>query len=168
MIRYALGAYASLKNKTNFLAGTMFLTTNLWETIDPAMESRIQVHLQFPRLPSTSRAKIWENFLKRIPKEICDLNDSEVQKLGLWNLNGRDIKNALKMTAAWCRQNDKDSYMTFRRFEDVITITCPRATKDVEHKINGVNGAKEDSPLKNGVVSNFVTESHTGDMIDLL
>jgi hypothetical protein len=135
----------------------MFLTTNLWETIDPAMESRIQVHLKFPRLPVALRVKIWENFLANIPDELCKLEPSEISELGRWNLNGRDIKNALKMTASWCRESGRP--ISFTAFEDIIAITCPKATKEEEELsepkpnddvlvVNGVNGANGHSHRK--------------------
>lgn len=48
-----------------YYKGIMFLTTNLWQTIDEAIESRIQVHLKFPVLDHVARSQIWQNFLQK-------------------------------------------------------------------------------------------------------
>ncbi|KAH8777124.1 P-loop containing nucleoside triphosphate hydrolase protein [Hyaloscypha sp. PMI_1271] len=140
--------------RLEYFKGTMFLTTNLWETIDPAIESRIQAHLQFPRLLHVSRTQIWQNFLARIPNDLCKLTSSEIEQLGRWDLNGRDIKNALKMTGSWCRESG--NAMTFEIFEDIIKATRPRACKKGEIEEGMVNG--------NGVVKKRGGE----DMVNLL
>ena len=147
--------------RLEYYKGTMFLTTNLFDSIDRAVESRIHVHLQFPELPWSARAKVWDNFLKRVPEDLCKLEPNEIEKLGRWHLNGRDIKNALKMTAAWCREKNKP--MDFQAFEDVISITCPRATKEDE-EMPKPNGVKKQ--LANGVAE--ADQPHTKWVDDLL
>jgi hypothetical protein len=138
----------------------MFLTTNLYETIDLAVESRLHIHLRFPPLPFSSRVQIWSNFLVRLrasPVLYGKISEDEIRELAMWTLNGRDIKNALKMTVSWCQQ--KGSKVTFMAIEDVIQAICPRARKE-EVKVNG---------LTNGVTGEVGSAlSHRHEMEELL
>ncbi|PMD51470.1 uncharacterized protein K444DRAFT_707852 [Hyaloscypha bicolor E] len=45
-----------------YFEGTIFLTTNRVECIDPAFESRIHLSLSYPELTRELRHKIWKNF----------------------------------------------------------------------------------------------------------
>jgi hypothetical protein len=131
---------AALLRRLEYFQGVMFLTTNLYETIDLAVESRLHIHLLFPPLSFSSRTQIWSNFLIRLRTSSTPygkISEEEIRELALWTLNGRDIKNALKMTVGWCQQ--KGSKVTFMGIEDVIRATCPRARKE-ESKVNGLAG----------------------------
>jgi AAA+ superfamily predicted ATPase len=127
----------------------MFITTNVFESIDPAVESRVHVHIIYPKHNRDSRASIWKKFMARIPAEQCKLTESEVEELGKWDLNGRQIKNALMMTLSWCRQNEKD--VDFATVEDIIGITCPRAIKEGQAK-DMANGNFEGSNEANDLL----------------
>jgi hypothetical protein len=105
----------------------MFLTTNLMDQIDHALESRVQVHLRFSNLTESSRACVWRNFLARMPSSTYNITDTEIERLSKWDINGREIKNVLKMTTAWCRQAKQ--LMTVETLDEIISITCPRAKK---------------------------------------
>lgn len=114
----------------------MFLTTNLHSTIDDAFASRIHVHLLFSALSFSSRMEIWKKFLSRLHSEEAGLYDvseseiarSELKELAAWELNGRQIKNALKTTSTWCRC--KGFKMTLEKLESGIRVTAPRAMKN--------------------------------------
>lgn len=115
----------------------------MYDTIDRAIESRIHVHLQFPPLPPVSRSRIWANFLRRLPESLVKIDHKEIEDLGFWTLNGRDIKNAVKMTMSWCEHQSK--VVTFSALEEVISATCPRAGKQ-DVTLNRVLELKVKSP----------------------
>ena len=133
-----------------YFKGIIFLTTNLYSTIDSAFRSRVSLHLLFNALTPEARTLIWRKFLDRLPrprKQIEPspssppeeghreeentseetLTDEDVRELGAWQLNGREIKTAVKMTRTWC--DHKGYPMTLARIENGIKVTSPHATK---------------------------------------
>jgi ATPase family associated with various cellular activities (AAA) len=81
-----------------YYEGTMFLTTNRVSTIDPAFESRIDVSINYPDLTPELRYQIWAKFLFRSEQIQAglDLTEKELGPLAQLNLNGRQIKSAVK------------------------------------------------------------------------
>ncbi|KAL2263308.1 hypothetical protein VTK26DRAFT_7361 [Humicola hyalothermophila] len=138
-----------------YFKGVIFLTTNLYRTIDSAFRSRVSLHLLFNALTPEARTRIWRKFLDRLPPpppglksdtsggsngsggstEEGDgrrqaggtLTDEDVEELGAWQLNGREIKTAVKMTKTWC--DHKGYELTLARLENGIRVTSPHATK---------------------------------------
>lgn len=76
--------------------GVCVLTTNRPITLDPALERRISLKLEFPRPDAITREKIWRNL---IPKECPLALDVCFKTLALHDLPGGNIKNAI-LTAA--------------------------------------------------------------------
>ncbi len=76
--------------------GVLFLTTNRAHNFDPAFFSRISVAIKYPdTLDESTRRQIWDNLAK--------LNKVNInsEKLGTYdNLNGREIRNILKISVA--------------------------------------------------------------------
>ncbi|KAJ3493554.1 hypothetical protein NLG97_g4655 [Lecanicillium saksenae] len=58
------------------------------------------------------------------------LSDADIDEISLWQLNGREIKNAVKMVRTWC--DHKGYAMTLDRLESGIRVTNPCATKSAE------------------------------------
>ncbi len=147
-----------------YFRGIIFLTTNLYSTIDSAFRSRVSLHLLFNALTPEARAVIWRKFLDRLPPppqakallpspspspspspaegaerrsadeeeaEVSDggdmLTDEDIKDLGAWQLNGREIKTAVKMTRTWC--DHKGYSLSLARLENGIKVTSPHATK---------------------------------------
>ncbi|KAF2014018.1 P-loop containing nucleoside triphosphate hydrolase protein [Aaosphaeria arxii CBS 175.79] len=79
-----------------YYEGTMFLTTNRVETFDPAFQSRIHISLDYQELSLSSRRTVWKNFLESFPEEHA-IHKTELESLAQMNLNGRQIKNILKI-----------------------------------------------------------------------
>ncbi|XWW96099.1 hypothetical protein V2A60_004069 [Cordyceps javanica] len=165
-----------------YFRGILFLTTNLYQTIDPAFRSRVSLHLLFASLARDARKKVWHNFLSRLaPQTLAPpvparaagkgkavawtaaededddagvkeeeevgeeeeevrrgaqggapptLSDADIDEISLWQLNGREIKNAVKMVRTWC--DHKGYAMTLDRLESGIRVTNPCATKSAE------------------------------------
>jgi hypothetical protein len=79
-----------------YYEGTMFLTTNRVQTFDPAFQSRIHISLDYPGLTLESRKTVWKNFLDSSAQE-HEITKAELVELARMDLNGRQIKNILKI-----------------------------------------------------------------------
>ncbi|KAG4278584.1 hypothetical protein FPRO04_06639 [Fusarium proliferatum] len=147
-----------------YYRGIIFLTTNLYHTIDTAFRSRVSLHLLFKSLTREARETVWRKFLQRLPEsnritDVTDestatgsttprndgtegdaegeitatyhdkpLDDEDIAELSLWQLNGREIKTAVKMVRSWC--DHKGYIMTLSRLENGIKVTSPHSNKD--------------------------------------
>jgi SpoVK/Ycf46/Vps4 family AAA+-type ATPase len=76
-----------------YYQGTLFLTTNRVDNIDPAFQSRIHVHMKYADLTVKSRRQIWASFVEKMPSEF---GEGELDDLAKVVLNGRQIKNLVK------------------------------------------------------------------------
>jgi hypothetical protein len=130
--------------------GIIFLTTNLLEDIDHAFLSRIHMHLKYPDLSTSSRLTIWKDLLSQkrdllqtqntkestggrevsngIPAHV-EISMEDLSELARWQLNGREIKNILKVGRLWCQFNKYP--LSRSRLETVITVCGPAARKAV-------------------------------------
>ncbi|KAI8910326.1 P-loop containing nucleoside triphosphate hydrolase protein [Gorgonomyces haynaldii] len=78
--------------------GILFLTTNRVTEFDPAFESRVTVALKYDHLTPSAREQVWRNLISRLPIERKD--DIDFPKLSQYVLNGRQIKNAVRLALA--------------------------------------------------------------------
>ncbi|KAH6693328.1 P-loop containing nucleoside triphosphate hydrolase protein [Leptodontidium sp. MPI-SDFR-AT-0119] len=113
-----------------YFKGIIFLTTNLYSTIDVAFRSRVNIHLVFNSLPFSSRLVLWRKFLSRLPGEDVEskLQEGDMEELAKWELNGREIKNAIKTVRTWCLC--KGFEISLLRLEAGIKVTAPQAGKN--------------------------------------
>lgn len=111
-----------------YYEGILFLTTNRVRDMDPAFESRIHMSLEYPDLDCNSRATVWRTFLARavnpdkkfFGQAVYDVSDKDVVRLSSLNLNGRQIKNAIKMANLLsCQQGEK---LTFTHIQKVLRV----------------------------------------------
>ncbi|KAM6519911.1 hypothetical protein FALCPG4_013485 [Fusarium falciforme] len=79
-----------------YYQGVLILTTNRTEEIDPAFESRIDIILTYDHLSQDARRQIWSNFINRLPPDSVDLGNADLDNLSRWDINGRQIKSAIK------------------------------------------------------------------------
>ncbi|KAF1973128.1 P-loop containing nucleoside triphosphate hydrolase protein [Bimuria novae-zelandiae CBS 107.79] len=100
-----------------YYQGTLFLTTNRVDNIDPAFQSRIHVHMKYPDLTTKSRRQIWENFVGQVPSHF---KASELDELAKVVLNGRQIKNLVK-TAQLLAIEDQKS-LSYEHISMVLAI----------------------------------------------
>ena len=78
--------------------GILFLTTNRVTEFDPALESRVTVALKYSALSKEARAQVWRNMTARVS---CGVSkDLDFEKLGKYPLNGRQIKNSVRLAVA--------------------------------------------------------------------
>ncbi|KAG0362846.1 hypothetical protein BG005_003972 [Podila minutissima] len=83
--------------------GILFLTTNRVRTFDPAFESRVTVAMRYEHLSEDARVQIWRNLLGRVTVTI-DSDSLDYGRLGHHVLNGRQIKNAVRLAVALARE----------------------------------------------------------------
>ena len=85
--------------------GIMFLTTNRSDTFDPAFLSRISVEVEYPDLDLLSKGKIWKNLLSVIN---IVFDDDKYNLLAEYNINGRQIKNTIRIAQCLAKDSNKD------------------------------------------------------------
>ncbi|KAI9240656.1 MAG: P-loop containing nucleoside triphosphate hydrolase protein [Podila humilis] len=83
--------------------GILFLTTNRVRTFDPAFESRVTVAMRYENLTEDARVQIWKNLLGRVTVTV-ESNSLDYELLGQHVLNGRQIKNAVRLAVALARE----------------------------------------------------------------
>lgn len=89
-----------------YYAGTMILTTNRVQTFDPAFQSRIHISINYPDLSMESRRTIWQKFLATSAPDHA-ITASQLQQLSRKELNGRQIKNILKIARLLAGQREE-------------------------------------------------------------
>lgn len=142
-----------------YFRGIIFLTTNLYHTIDTAFRSRVSLHLLFQSLSRDARETVWRKFLQRLPENnrITDVTDeSTTPQNASTNENGEDEiaissddkpldDEDMKELSLWQLNgreiktvvkmvrgwcNHKGYIMTLPRLENGIKVTTPHANKD--------------------------------------
>ncbi|KAG0340020.1 hypothetical protein BG004_006578 [Podila humilis] len=83
--------------------GILFLTTNRVRTFDPAFESRVTVAMRYENLTESARVQIWKNLLGRVTVAV-EKESLDFGSLGKHVLNGRQIKNAVRLAVALARE----------------------------------------------------------------
>jgi hypothetical protein len=111
-----------------YYEGILFLTTNRVKDMDPAFQSRIHMSLEYPELDTTSRNAVWRTFLGRTVtldkkfhgSDAYDVTEKEIARLSNLNLNGRQIKNVLKMANLLsCQKGEK---LNFGHLQKVLRV----------------------------------------------
>lgn len=97
----------------------MILTTNRAASLDPAFESRIDMTLVFEDLTKDARRQIWDGFLREL-KTPTELSDEDLDRLADWQLNGRQIKSAVKTASIFASK--QGGPMTMKHLDVVITL----------------------------------------------
>jgi hypothetical protein len=93
----------------------LFLTTNRVKQFDPAFQSRIHLSLQYDNLSCPEKEKLWRAFLEKTETTglgPCHLSARQIRALASRKLNGRQIKNVVKLSAALATEEERAlSYM---------------------------------------------------------
>lgn len=111
-----------------YYEGILFLTTNRVKDMDPAFQSRIHMSLEYPELDNTSRNTVWKTFLARAVNldkkyhghDAYEVSEKEITRLSGLNLNGRQIKNVVKMANLLSCQ--KGERLTFEHLKKVLRV----------------------------------------------
>lgn len=115
--------------------GILFLTTNRVKKFDPAFESRVTVAIRYDSLSPEARNQVWKNLLTRTSLGVAD--DISYDQLGQHVLNGRQIKNAVRLAVALARSKGNA-----RITQDILesTITFANVGRKQMHEDNSWNG----------------------------
>lgn len=100
-----------------YYRGILILTTNRAVNFDDAFYSRIHLSLPFKPLDQQFREDIWKNFLKD-----TDVPQSDIPEFASEELNGRQIKNVVKMARLLAKDNGGISLQS-SHIRDVLSVT---------------------------------------------
>lgn len=92
--------------------GTLFLTTNRVEVIDPAFASRITARIHYDALDAAAREKIWSRMVEAAKIVIPA---GELKTLAEKKMNGRQIRNVVRLAKMFYR----DKALTAKDFDDL-------------------------------------------------
>jgi len=99
--------------------GTLFLTTNRVDVIDPAFASRITARVQYQALDSTARLKIWERMVEaakvKIPAGV-------LMELATHKFNGRQIRNLVRLAKMYHRDKELQLTDVTMLFDHVLKV----------------------------------------------
>jgi hypothetical protein len=101
-----------------YFPGILFLTTNREVVFDEALQSRIHISINYPGLSMEAKRSIWLSFLKRSGQP--DIPEPVMRKLASFDLNGRQIKNAVNTASILAKEDDKQ--LTLEHVMKVISI----------------------------------------------
>jgi SpoVK/Ycf46/Vps4 family AAA+-type ATPase len=123
-----------------YYSGLLFLTTNFPENIDEAFASRIDVHFEYPVLDRLARFKLLRNVTEFIKAsdaftQSINLSDGDLWNLARWKLNGRELKNAAKVSSRLCSIKKED--LSVHHLEIAIQHTSPKKFTDPEQEEEG-------------------------------
>mmetsp|Transcript_33075 Transcript_33075/g.66702 ORF Transcript_33075/g.66702 Transcript_33075/m.66702 type:complete len:707 (+) Transcript_33075:204-2324(+) len=91
-----------------YFKGVLFLTSNRVDSLDPAFKTRITLALRYEQLDKEGRNQVWLNLLDASGQGDAlkeGLIDTTI--LAQHPLNGREIKNAIRLAMALAKEDDK-------------------------------------------------------------
>ena len=110
-------------------SGIMFLTTNRMASIDNAFKSRISMNIEYNTLDHNSRLKVWKNLLEA--SKMIYLSDDDVDYLADIDINGRQIKNSIRMVQKVNYHENKQCNVN--EIDKLIKIAIPDSKHESNH-----------------------------------
>ncbi|KAI9859122.1 MAG: hypothetical protein M1813_007078 [Trichoglossum hirsutum] len=80
-----------------YYKGVLFITTNRVSAFDEAFKSRIHLSLKYPPLDSAAQVQVWKAFINRSSSQKIEFSDDDMMIIKQYSMNGREIKNVVKM-----------------------------------------------------------------------
>lgn len=119
-----------------YFAGLLFVTTNRVRTFDEAFQSRIHVSLRYRDLDVDARRRVWRSFLEKVGGAQMILSGNEEDELVGYELNGRQIKNAVRTAGALAASRKEK--VSFAQLKSVVKI-MEQFEKDFKEAASGSN-----------------------------
>lgn len=114
-----------------YYSGIMFLTTNLIDNLDAAFLSRVSLNIDYGSgLTCETREQIWRNLTKNL-----DIEGMDCKLLATYELNGRRIKNCIKLMLSLCAY--KGLKPTIQKLLEVIKMSENSNEKEGYHAQSG-------------------------------
>ena len=105
-----------------YFKGTLFLTSNRVDALDPAFKTRITLALRYESLGFDAREQVWINLLRASGfGSLIESGNVQVDKLAAHELNGREIKNAIRLAMALAEE-DKEFLSQSLLLETIDTL----------------------------------------------
>ncbi|KAK4445210.1 ATP-dependent zinc metalloprotease YME1 [Podospora aff. communis PSN243] len=95
-----------------YYRGILVLTTNRVEEIDEAFRSRVHLRVGYEELDAEARGRVWRGFLGRV-----GLDGEGVERLAGMVMNGRQIKNVVKMAQLFAAEDGRQV-----KLEDILLV----------------------------------------------
>lgn len=109
--------------------GIIFLTTNRLSSLDSAVKSRINLMISYQELDNKRRKQIWESLLT---KWEIRLKESTIETLSNYKLNGREIRNYMKLV--FSVHADKNKEITDKSIIETLE-QCFKITEEFNNSI---------------------------------
>ena len=93
-----------------YYEGLMFMTTNRVSAFDAAFRSRIHINMDYPPLNHSGRKAVWSKF-RKLPAVNSMITDDEISALAEKTMNGREIKNSIKIASLLAEQKHEELNM---------------------------------------------------------
>ncbi|KAJ6543427.1 hypothetical protein DFH09DRAFT_1263180 [Mycena vulgaris] len=132
----AWGAVVLIDETDVFLEerGAADVTRNAMVAFDPAFQSRIHLSLHYRALLPRSKEQLWFAFLEKTRKTgqaLQKLSVSQFEELSRLGLNGRQIKNAVKLSAALAAHKKKP--LSYEHIQVTLNATDEEETRDTRN-----------------------------------
>lgn len=159
-----------------YYRGIVFLTTNRLGTIDAAFQSRVSLGIKYGPLLIEQREQIWRNLLERLgPSEIEGRQEimSYIDEMKEWKLNGRQIRNVLRMAQliAFTEQGRRGT-LRFRHIERMVAQTLnfeeyfEEGHKEARSQLKGVDRTFRENRVSPGqMIQNGKPASSYGSLL---
>lgn len=106
----------------------MFMTSNRADMIDQAFQSRIHLTLHYPELDLAAKEHIWRQFTTK-PEQENKLKDKDYADLAQLPMNGRQIKNVVKISKLLAHQEQAE--LTVDHVRTVLDATREADVKSI-------------------------------------
>lgn len=90
------------------------------KTFDQAFQSRIHLSLRYDDLSPESKKELWTAFTRKTPGPTQDLNEEELGRLSEIVMNGRQIKNTVKLASALA--NGENQPLGYQHLMRVVNV----------------------------------------------
>ncbi|KAL4735664.1 P-loop containing nucleoside triphosphate hydrolase protein [Aspergillus similis] len=119
-----------------YQSGIVVLTTNRYDSFDPAFHSRVHVRIRFPGLTANERQTVWRTSLIKAAtsaQHALEVSDEDYERLGGLELDGRSIHNVVRVAELSTRH--KDGGITLGDIKSVLEISLGTVTDTLRQQL---------------------------------